>query len=388
MYSAQMIRERVLAFRQAFRQMPHRLCYSVKANSNLHLLRMLADLGCAFDVVSGGELQRILRVSRKAARNVVFSGVGKTKNEMLAAVQAGILLFNLESESELLALAQVAAKARKTAGVAFRVNPDVPAETHPYISTGLRQHKFGVPIAQARRLYALASRQRFLEVAGVSVHIGSQITDMSPFRATMERVAALVRTLRKAGHRIRYVDAGGGLGISYSQAQDIEDYQAYVTRYADALLEPLRALGVELLLEPGRAIIGSAGALLTRVLYRKKNGAKHFLIVDAAMNDLIRPALYHAHHEIVAVRPRAGMRETFDVVGPVCETGDFLAHDRKLVGVNEGDLLAVMDCGAYGMAQASNYNSRVRAAEILVENNKAKVIRRRETFADLVGNEV
>jgi diaminopimelate decarboxylase len=387
-YSSQTIHQRVLAFREAFRQVPHRLCYSVKANSNIHLLRILADLGCAFDVVSGGELQRVHYASRKAAHNVVFSGVGKTSGEMQAAVRAGILLFNVESESELSALARVTAKLKKTARVALRVNPDVPADTHPYISTGLREHKFGIPIRQAMALYTLAARHKFLEVAGVSVHIGSQITDARPFRAAMERVAALVRGLRKQGHRIRYVDAGGGLGISYSQAQDAENYSHQVTLYAKAVLEPLRDLGVELLLEPGRAIIGSAGVLLTRVLYRKQNSKKRFLVVDAAMNDLIRPSLYHAHHEILTVQTRPGKNEMVDIVGPVCETGDFLARDRKLAGVQEGDLLAVMDCGAYGMALSSNYNSRLKAPEILVRGKTAKLIRRRDSFADLVRNEI
>jgi diaminopimelate decarboxylase len=383
-YSSQMICERVLAFRQAFRQVPHRLCYSIKANSNGALLRLLADLGCAFDVVSGGELQRVAYLGRKAARNVVFSGVGKTTDEMQSALRAGILLFNVESESELLALAETAAKIRKTAPVALRVNPDVPADTHPYITTGLRQHKFGVPISQAASLYSLAARHKFLNVAGVSVHIGSQITDVKPFRAAMERVAKLVRHLTRNGHSIRYVDAGGGLGISYSRAQGAEDHQTYIARYADALVEPLRNLGVELLLEPGRAIIGSAGVLLTRVLYRKKNGKKQFLIVDSAMNDLIRPALYHAHHDIFPVHLRPGKYETFDVVGPICETGDFFARDRELPGVREGDLLAIMDSGAYGMALSSNYNSRMKAAEILVSGKTAALIRRRDTFADLV----
>ena len=388
-YSTRLIRERVLAFRQAFRQVPHQLCYSVKANSNLSLLRLLAGMGCGFDVVSGGELERVLRLGRRAARGVVFSGVGKTKEEMRAALEAGILLFNVESESELLALAEVAAKEKKIAQIALRVNPDVPAPTHPYISTGLHQHKFGVAIGQAPRLYALAARSRYVNVAGVSVHIGSQITDVRPFGATMVRVAVLVRELRKHGHQIRYVDAGGGLGISYTHGQDSRDFQKYVARYAEAVLGPLRKLQVELLLEPGRAIVGSAGVLLTRILYKKRNGARRFLIVDAAMNDLVRPSLYNAYHEILPVRAQPNTaKETVDVVGPVCETGDFFARGRKLPATQEGELLVVMDSGAYGMVLASNYNSRTKPAEVLVQGRTVNIIRRRETLADLLRGEL
>jgi diaminopimelate decarboxylase len=383
------ILERVLAFHEAFRGLPHKLCYSVKANSNLGLLRMLAGMGCGFDVVSGGELERVLQVSRAAAKKVVFSGVGKTREEMQVALKAGILLFNVESESELMALAEVATKIRKTALIALRVNPDVPAETHPYISTGLHQHKFGVAIGQAPRLYALAARAKFLVVAGVSVHIGSQITDMLPFSAAMERVATLVRELRKQGHRIRYVDAGGGLGISYTHGQDSRNFQQYVARYAKAVLRPLRKLEVEVLLEPGRAIVGSAGVLLTRVLYKKKNGPRRFVIADAAMNDLVRPSLYGAYHEILPVRAQPDEAlETVDVVGPVCETGDFLARGRELPTTQEGELLAVMDSGAYGMVLASNYNSRSRPAEVLVQGSTVKLIRRRESFGEMTRAEV
>ena len=388
-YSSRVIRERVLAFRQAFRQVPHQLYYSVKANSNLSLLRMLAGMGCGFDVVSGGELERVLRASRSAAKKIVFSGVGKTKEEMQAALRAGILLFNVESESELMVLAEVAAAAKKTAPIALRVNPDVPAETHPYISTGLHQHKFGVAIGQAPRLYALAAHSKFLEVAGVSVHIGSQITDVRPFGAAIERVAVLVRGLRAQGHQIRYVDAGGGLGISYTHGQDSRDFRRYVSRYAMAVLRPLRKLEVEVLLEPGRAVVGSAGALLTRVLYKKRNGARRFLIVDAAMNDLVRPSLYGAYHEILPVWEQAHEgSETADVVGPVCETGDFLARGRQLPATEEGELLAVMDSGAYGMVLASNYNSRAKPAEVLVQGKTVKLIRRRETAAELLRGEL
>jgi diaminopimelate decarboxylase len=385
-YSASTIRRRIAAFEQAFRNVPHTICYSVKANSNLSILRLLAKTGCGFDVVSGGELVRVMRADKRAAHRVVFSGVGKTPEEMLAAIRAGILLFNLESESELRVIADCADRAKRSAQIAFRVNPDVPAETHPYISTGLQKHKFGVPIGEARGLYAKASAAKRLKVAGVSVHIGSQITDMKPFSAAMERVAELVLQLRSDGHRIEYVDAGGGLGISYEHGST--GNEASVAEYAEAVLRPLRKLGVHLLLEPGRSIVAAAGVLLTRVLYKKWNGAKQFLVVDAAMNDLVRPSLYQAHHEIVAVNGRDALpHETVDVVGPICETGDFFARDRNLPAVNEGDLLAILDTGAYGMVLASNYNTRARAAEVLVDGKSAKVIRRRETIADLLRQE-
>ncbi|MFZ0143964.1 MAG: diaminopimelate decarboxylase, partial [Candidatus Sulfotelmatobacter sp.] len=298
-YSATAIRKRLASFENAFREVPHSICYSVKANSNLSILRLLARQGCAFDVVSGGELERVLAADRHAAKKVVFSGVGKSRDEMAAALKAGILLFNVESESELLALAECAARLRKTAQIALRVNPDVAADTHPYISTGLHKHKFGVPIASARALYAKAAAAPYLKVAGVSVHIGSQITDVAPFAEAGERIADLVRDLRADGHSIDYVDTGGGLGIAY-QRPDLE-FPDYVAEYARAVTKPLRGLNVHLLLEPGRAIVGPAGVLITSILYRKENDGKRFLVVDAAMNDLIRPALYGAYHEIVPV---------------------------------------------------------------------------------------
>jgi diaminopimelate decarboxylase len=375
-----MIRARLDAFRRAFHSIPHTLCYSVKANSTLGILRLVASAGSGFDVVSGGELQRVLRVNRRAASKVVFSGVGKTAAEMELALRSGILLFNLESASELKLLAATAARLKKPAAIAVRVNPDVPAKTHPYISTGLHQHKFGVPIPQARALYAEAAKQPYLKVAGVSVHIGSQITDVGSFQAALERVADLVRGLRKQGHDIRYIDAGGGLGISYEGAQG--NFEKQIAAYARAVLAPLRGLKLHLLLEPGRSIVGPAGVLLTRVLYRKTNRRKRFLIVDAAMNDLLRPSLYGAYHEIVPVSRKSRETEIADVVGPICETGDFFARDRRLPVVSEGDLLAILDVGAYGSVLGSNYNTRGRAAELLVNGAKARVIRRRESVQD------
>jgi diaminopimelate decarboxylase len=379
-YSAAMIRARLKAFRTAFRAIPHTLCYSVKANSTLAILRLVAGEGAGFDVVSGGELQRVLRVNRKAAGKVVFSGVGKTAAEMELALRSGILLFNIESASELRLLAEAATRLKKRAAIAVRVNPDVSAKTHPYISTGLHQHKFGVPIPEAQALYAQAAKEPYLNVAGVSVHIGSQITDVGTFQEALVRVAEMVRVLRGQGHDIRYIDAGGGLGISYEGTQP--NFEKQIAAYARAVVGPLRGMKLHLLLEPGRSIVGAAGVLLTRVLYRKTNHRKRFLIVDAAMNDLMRPSLYGAYHEIVPVRRAPREIETTDVVGPICETGDFFARDRKLPLAEEGDLLAILDVGAYGAVLGSNYNTRGRSAEVLVDGAKAKVIRRRESFED------
>jgi diaminopimelate decarboxylase len=381
-YSAAMIRARAKAFAHAFQSIPHTVCYSVKANSTLAILRLLADEGTGFDVVSGGELQRVLRVNRKATSKpkIVFSGVGKTATEMELALRSGILLFNIESVSELNLLSATATRLKKRAAVAVRVNPDVSAKTHPYISTGLHQHKFGVPIPEALTLYAQAAQQAYLKVAGVSVHIGSQITDVGTFQEALVRVADLARSLREQGHDIRYIDAGGGLGISYEGAQT--SFEKQISSYARAILRPLRGLKLHLLLEPGRSIVGPAGVLLTRVLYRKRNNGKHFLIVDAAMNDLLRPSLYGAYHEIVPVSRDSRSTEITDVVGPICETGDFFARDRSLPVVSEGDLLAILDVGAYGSVLGSNYNTRGRAAEVLVDGAKEKVIRRRENLQD------
>jgi diaminopimelate decarboxylase len=388
-YSAATIRQRYKLFDKAFRGCEHTVCYSVKANSNLSILRLLAGMGAGFDIVSGGELQRVKTGARKAVRNIVFSGVGKQAAEIDEALQAGILLFNVESESELELLAARAAHFRKRANFAIRVNPDVAANTHPYISTGLHEHKFGVPWRDAAELYRYGAEQDYLQPRGVSVHIGSQITDAEPFQEAMERVVSLVRSLRAERYDIRYVDAGGGLGVSYEDPDSV-DFPREVKQYATALRKPLKGMGLHLLLEPGRAIIATAGVLLTRVVYRKRNDAKQFVIVDAAMNDLIRPSLYNAYHEIVPVVPgpyTGDDVEPLDIVGPVCESGDFFAHDRKVAGLAEGDLVAILDAGAYGMSLASNYNTRPRAAEVLVDGKRARLIRRRETVEDLLGPE-
>ena len=387
-YSASAIGERYRQFDGAFAACDHTVCYAVKANSNLSILRMLADAGAGFDIVSGGELQRVISSAPRAAARIVFSGVGKLAGEIDEALHAGILLFNVECASELQLLAARAAHHRKPAPFAVRVNPHVAANTHPYISTGLHHHKFGVPWRDAPELYRSGVRERWLSPVGVSVHIGSQITDVRPFHDAIERVASLVRSLQIEGLDIRYVDAGGGLGVPYEKTSGT-NFAVQTRKYAKALMSPLKDLAIHLLLEPGRAIIAPAGVLITRVLYRKRNDGKGFVIVDAAMNDLIRPALYDAYHEIVpiAAKPGRSNKETVDIVGPVCESGDFFGRGRTMGNVREGDLLAVLDAGAYGMSLASNYNSRPRAAEVLVEGKRARLIRRRESVADMLAPE-
>ncbi|WP_260705426.1 diaminopimelate decarboxylase [Edaphobacter flagellatus] len=385
-YSAQQIAYRFQLFQQAFASRPHTVCYAVKANSSLAILRLLGKQGAGFDIVSGGELERVRKAHKPALKKVVFSGVGKQAWEIDAALKAGILQFNVESEMELDLLAARAESLGIRARFALRVNPDVFAETHPYISTGLSEHKFGIDIKAARAIYRRAAKSKWLEPYGVSVHIGSQIRKVDPFAAALERVTALVAQLRRDGHDIRAIDAGGGLGIDYSDAPFDAAHQ--VERYAAALAKGLADEKAHLLLEPGRFLVAQAGALLTRVLVVKKNGRKTFVITDAAMNDLIRPALYHAHHEIVPVRQSSGKSITADIVGPVCESGDFFARDRAIAAVKPGDLVALLDAGAYGMSLSSNYNSRPRPAEVLVEGTKAKLIRRRETVRDQLAPEL
>jgi diaminopimelate decarboxylase len=386
-YSADQISHRFQLFKAAFAHRPHTICYAVKANSSLAILRLLAKQGAGFDIVSGGELERVRKAHKPALKKVVFSGVGKQIWEIDAALQADILLFNVESESELQLLASRAEALGKRARFALRVNPDVFAETHPYISTGLSEHKFGIDIKVARAIYRKAARSKWLDPAGVSVHIGSQIRKVDPFAAALARVTSLIADLRKDGHNIRYVDAGGGLGIDYGTTTFHPDQQ--VEKYAAALTKGLADEQAHLLLEPGRFIVAQAGALLTRVLVVKKNGSKTFVITDAGMNDLIRPALYHAHHEIIPVKQPAGKSTiTADIVGPVCESGDFFARDRVLPTVKPNDFVALLDAGAYGMSLTSNYNSRPRPAEVLIDGSKTKLIRRRETMRDLLAPEL
>ncbi len=397
-YSGGQILDRYKLFSKAFAHRDHLICYSVKANSNLSILELLAKQGSGFDIVSGGELLRILEVDKKAARRVVFSGVGKTVDEIDLALKAGILLFNAESEAEVSLLAERAKKRKVRARIALRVNPDVFAETHPYISTGLREHKFGIDIKAARAVYREAKKSRFLDPVGISVHIGSQIQTAEPFGAALDAVAGLIRELATDGIQIKFVDAGGGLGINYHGVRDIQEGKSQssafdpareMTRYAAAIEKALAGLEVKLLVEPGRFLIAQAGALLTQVLYVKRNGSKTFVITDAGMNDLIRPALYQAWHEVLPVihDPNAPSG-VVDLVGPVCESGDFFARDRTMPEVKPGKLVAILDAGAYGMSQTSNYNSRPRPAEVLVQGKSAQLIRRRETMRDLIGPEL
>lgn len=378
--------ERLSLFQQALAGREHLVCYSVKANSALAILKLLAEHGAGFDTVSGGELERVLAAAPEAAGRVVYSGVGKTAAEIDLALKADILEFHAESEAELELLASRAAQLRRKARFALRVNPDVFAETHPYISTGLREHKFGVDIRKALKIYKSAARNRWLEPHGVSVHIGSQILSAEPFGTAMKRVSKQLRQLEREGIDLKAVDAGGGLGVNYHSGKF--DAAAKVREYAAAIQNALAGFEGCLLIEPGRFIVAQAGALVTRVLEVKRSGKKTFVITDAAMNDLIRPTLYQAYHQIVPVRPRAGKSRAVDVVGPICETGDFFARDRQLVPVEQGDLLAILDTGAYGMAESSNYNTRPRAAEVLVEGEKARLIRRRETMTDLISPEI
>jgi diaminopimelate decarboxylase len=385
-YSADQILERLGLFQQALAGRDHLVCYSVKANSALAILKLLAEHGAGFDIVSGGELERVLAAAPETAGRVVYSGVGKTAAEIDLALGAGILEFHAESEAELELLAAQAAKLRRKARFALRVNPDVFAETHPYIATGLREHKFGIDIRKALKIYKNAASNSWLEPHGVSVHIGSQILSAAPFGDAMKRVNKLLRELEHEGIAIKTVDAGGGLGVNYHSGKF--DAAAKVQEYAEAVNSALGAFQGRLLIEPGRFIVAQAGALITRVLEVKRNGKKTFVITDAAMNDLIRPTLYQAYHQIVPVRPRAGKPRIVDVVGPICETGDFFARDRQLAPVEPGDLLAILDAGAYGMAESSNYNTRPRPAEVLVEGDKARLIRRRETMADLFSPEI
>jgi diaminopimelate decarboxylase len=389
-YSARQILERLELFQRAFAERDHLVCYAVKANSSLAILKLLAERGAGFDIVSIGELARLMVVAPDAVDRVVFSGVGKTKVEIDAALLEGILQFNVESESELALLAKCAQRLRRKARFALRVNPDVFAETHPYISTGLREHKFGIDIRKAAEIYRGAARNKWLEPHGISVHIGSQIRSADPFGAAVEGVSKLAQQLNRDGIALKVVDAGGGLGIDYHGGADAKAVSpaAKVQEYAVAIEKALAGFDCKLLIEPGRFIVAQAGALVTRVLNVKKNGKKTFVITDAAMNDLIRPALYQAYHEIVPVRPRPGRARAVDVVGPVCETGDFFARDRILKPVEAGDLVALLDAGAYGMAQSSNYNSRFRPAEVLVEGKRHRLIRRREEMKDLLAAEI
>ena len=380
-YSRATLEQHWRAFDEAFADHPHQICYAVKANSNLAVLDLLARLGSGFDIVSGGELYRVLQAGGEASR-VVFSGVGKRTDEIAAALRAGIQCFNVESAPELERIAAVAARLGVRAPVSIRVNPDVDPHTHPYIATGLHENKFGVPVDTARELYRRAARTPELQVVGIDCHIGSQITALAPFIDALRRILELAGALEREGIPIRHLDLGGGLGIRYA-----EESPPAPRDYAQALRRELGDRKYALLVEPGRAIAGNAGILLTRVEYVKETGGRRFAIVDAAMNDLLRPALYGAWQEIVeADRSLDRPERLFDVVGPVCETGDFLGRERRL-RAQAGDLLVVRSAGAYGFTMASNYNSRPRPAEVMVDGDRAWVVRSRERYADLVRGE-
>jgi diaminopimelate decarboxylase len=381
-YSAQMILDAYRAYDNAFAGMPHMVCYAVKANSSLGVLALLARAGCGFDIVSGGELFRVLKAGGDPSR-VVFSGVGKTRPEIDLALRSGICNFNCESEAELGEINAVAQELGVLARFAMRVNPDVDAVTHPYISTGLRDHKFGIDINEAPGVYHRSKAYSNLRATGVDCHIGSQILDYSSILEATAKVLALIETLRADGHSIDHIDLGGGLGIAYEP-----DHIAPITaEFVAAVRSRIGNTGLTVMMEPGRSIVGQAGVLLTRVLYRKKTALKEFVVVDAAMNDLIRPMLYGAHHRIVPLLEATAGAIVADVVGPICETGDFLARDRELPAVAPGDYLSIASAGAYGFVQASNYNSRPRAPEVLVEGKRWHTIRERETYEDLIKGE-
>jgi len=380
-YSRATLERHWRVFDEALGTHPHLICYAVKANSSLAVLQVLARLGSGFDIVSEGELARVLRAGGNPSR-IVFSGVGKRASEMRAALEAGIRCFNVESEPELQRLNEVAGESGDVAPVSLRVNPDVDAGTHPYISTGLRDNKFGIDVDIALDTFRRAADLPNLEVTGIDCHIGSQLTDITPFVDALERVLLLVDRLQEDGITLQHIDLGGGLGIQYEQ----QDHPPLPDAYALELLAHLNGRPQQLLLEPGRAIAGNAGILLTRVEYLKHTQHKNFAIVDAAMNDLQRPALYNAWHEIVPVQPREGDTTSYDVVGPVCETGDFLGKQRELA-LAGGDLLAVRSAGAYGFTMSSNYNSRPRAAEVMVDGDQLHVIRERESIDDLYRGE-
>lgn len=375
-YSRAALTEAFQRFDAGFAGHDHLVCYAVKANPNLAILNLFTRLGAGFDIVSGGELARVLAAGGDPGK-VVFSGVGKTAAEMRAALEAGIFCFNVESEAELERLSIVAGELGKRAPVSLRVNPNVDAKTHPYISTGLKNNKFGVAYEQAVALYQRAASLPNLDVHGIDCHIGSQLTELSPFLDALDRVLVLVDQLEASGIHMRHLDIGGGIGIRYTD-ETPPDFAVY----AAAILQKLAGRKFKLVMEPGRALVGNAGALLTTVEYLKHGETKNFAIVDAAMNDLMRPALYDAYHDIQAVQPRQTASQVYEIVGPVCESGDFLGHDRSLA-LQPGDTLAILSAGAYGMSMSSNYNTRPRAAEVMVDGEKVHLVRAREPLVQL-----
>jgi len=379
-YSRAAITQQYLSYAQALGDHPGMICYAIKANSNLAILNILARLGAGFDIVSLGELERVLRAGGSPSR-IVFSGVGKTADEIARALEVGIFCFNVESEAELELISAVASKLNKVAHISLRVNPDVDAQTHPYISTGLKENKFGIDIKRAPAVYACAKKLPGIVIKGVDCHIGSQLTQLTPFLDALDRLLMLIDELAADGIVISHLDLGGGLGVTYNQ-----ETPPAVADYMSAIKQKVAGRDLKLMFEPGRSIVANAGTLLTKVLFLKPTEHKNFAIVDAAMNDNIRPSLYQAWQAVKSVKPHAGEVKTWDLVGPICETGDFIAKNRDLA-LQTGDLLAMMSTGAYGFSMSSNYNTRCRAAEIMVDGDQAYVVRERETFEDLIRGE-
>ena len=382
LYSSNTLANHVRAFTGAFSGVPHLLCFALKSNSNGAVLRLLGREGAGADIVSGGELFRALRAGI-TPKKIVYAGVGKRRDEIEYALKIDILMFNVESSEELLAIDRAAKEMHAKAQIALRVNPNIDPKTHAYISTGLKENKFGIPIEQALECYQTAMKLSHVEVVGIHQHIGSQITEVQPFVDALEKLVGFVKELKSAGVSIKYINIGGGLGITYK-----DETPPLPKELAKAIQPLLKDCGCTLVLEPGRAIVGNAGILVTSALYHKESGEKRFLIVDAGMNDLIRPSLYDAYHEIKPViEPASSHKTVVDVVGPICESGDFLAKDREMPDVKQGDLLAVMGAGAYGYSMSSNYNSRMRAAEVMVKGKEYYIVRERETYNDLIDNE-
>jgi diaminopimelate decarboxylase len=381
-YSAGSIRDRYRAYTEALSGLPHRVCYAVKANSNLSILSLLAKEGAGFDIVSGGELYRVLQAGGDA-QSIVFSGVGKTEDEIRYALETGIHSFNCESAAEVKTISRIAADLGVRASIALRVNPDVDAVTHPYISTGLREHKFGIAIEEAEELYARSASLPGVALEGVSCHIGSQLLNVDPMLEAADKVLALVARLRSAGLPITTLDLGGGLGVPYRAGERPVAIGDFIRRLRTRIVNS----DLKLFLEPGRSIVAEAGVLLSRVVLTKRNGSKTFVILDAGMNDLIRPALYQAHHEVMPLHGPEGQTERVEIVGPVCESADSFAHDRELPPLQEGDLVALSTAGAYGFVLSSNYNSRPRSCELLIDGSRIHLARQRETYADLIRGE-
>jgi diaminopimelate decarboxylase len=384
LYSQKTLIDNYRAFDEAFKETDHLICYSYKANSNLSICKVLKEEGAGADVVSGGELYKALKVGVDP-KKIVFSGVGKTREEIAYALNSNILLLNVESIPELELTDEIARKLKKKAPIALRINPDIDPNTHPHISTGLAKSKFGIEISRAKEVYKKAKELENIEVLGIHMHIGSQITELEPFVDSLKKIVELIKELEKEGIELKYLDIGGGLGISYKKGKKAPTPE----EFAEKLLPLIKELKCKIILEPGRAIVGKVGILVTKVLYVKKTEEKSFVVVDAAMNDLIRPSLYDAYHEIIPIKPVTGHQSpvTVDIVGPICESGDYFAKDRELPEIKSGDLLAILDAGAYGFSMSSNYNARPKVAEILVEKDKYRIICKRESYENLIRGE-